>query len=103
MEIPILKTGCLAYYDSFAGLVPVKVLSVKGRPPPKPGEWTFDLCKGNGRVSVKVMAQVTNDHSPYRKGEILESNSADVVPRSAILRYQYSTTIGLYLVVEDKP
>jgi hypothetical protein len=92
-----LKTGCAAYFDTFAGLVPVKVLTVTA--PEKPP--VFDLGHGNARVSIKVTARVTKEHGPYKNGEVVESDSLHIVPRDAIIRHQFSSTIGVYDVVPD--
>lgn len=97
-----LKTGCLAYYDASVGLVPVKVRSVTAEKPDVPkGMPVFDLGHGNARVSLKVVAEVTEQHSPYQVGEIIESNSVRIVPRGAIIRRTYSMAVGIYDVVPD--
>jgi hypothetical protein len=93
----ILKTGIRAYYDTFAGLVPVDVLSVTA-PAEKP---LFDLAHGGARASIVVKCRVSDDHGPYRKGTNIESNSLYVVPRAAIRRLQYSQVIAPYRVQAD--
>lgn len=95
--MPKLRTGCAAYFDSFAGLVPVKVLSVSA-PEVMP---CFDLGHGNARASIKVRAEVTQDLSVYKKGEILDSNSVAIVPCGALRRREYSMVVGVYDVVPD--
>lgn len=92
-----LKTGCAAYFDSFSGLVPVTVVSVTA-PETLP---QFDLGHGFARISTKVKARVTEAFGAYRKGELIDSNSVDIVPRGALRRYQYSTRIGIYQVEPD--
>ena len=79
-----LVKGCLAFIDTaFSGLVPVKVLSVTDHKP-KTGI-VFDLTKGpNTSQYHKVKVQVTKDHFGYRRGELIESNSVNVVPRGCI-------------------
>lgn len=94
-----LKTGCSAFFDSSVGLVPVKVLSVTAPATPP----TFDLTHGNARASIKVAARVTEEYRPYKKGDIVESNSIQIVPRGAILRGRYAPMIGGYDVVPDDP
>lgn len=94
-----LKTGCSAYYDSFAGLVPVEVLAVTA-PATPPG---FDLAYGNARASIEVKAKVTEDFSAYKAGELLTGNSLSIVPRSAIRQRQYSSVIEGYDVIPDAP
>ena len=93
----ILKSGIKAWFDSFAGLVPVSVLAVT--PPAEVP--LFDLVHGAARASVAVRARVTKDHGPYRKGEEITSNSLHVVPCGAIIRGQYSLGIGFYDVAVD--
>ena len=92
-----LKSGIKAYYDSFAGLVPVKVLTVTG-PKEIP---LFDLGHGFARASIEVTVMVTENHGCYRKGEIIESNSLHIVPCDVIKHNKYSTTIGVYHVEID--
>lgn len=92
-----LKSGGLAYFDSFAGLVPVKVLSVTA-PETMP---SFDLGHGNARTSIKVRAKVTEDFDVYKKGEIFDSDSLFIVPRGALRQQQYSTVVGIYDVISD--
>lgn len=94
-----LKTGVLAYYDGIAvGLIPVKVLSVTA--PDKPP--LFDLGIGHARCSIKVTAQVTENFGPYKKGEILDSDSVSIFPRKALFG-EYKNRIACYTVVPDAP
>ncbi|KWU23355.1 hypothetical protein [Burkholderia cenocepacia] len=92
-----LKKGCFAFYDSFAGLVPVRVRSVTA-PKEKP---VFDLGRGQARVSIKVECEVVEDHRAYKAGTVIEATSYDVVPRGAIRRQKFSSTIGMYEVQPD--
>jgi hypothetical protein len=61
---PTLKAGCKAYVDSFAGLIPCKVLSVHNK-------W---------EVSVKL----TGTRGAYKRRETITENSLHVVPRAAV-------------------
>ena len=92
MTNPILKTGSLAYWDTFSGLVPCKVMHI-AHPPTPP---LFDLLQGGISTSIKVTILITQDHGPYRKGELFEEPAPSVVPREAIRRHQYSQTISRY-------
>lgn len=92
-----LKTGVPAYFDSFSGLVPVQVLSVKA-PETTP---QFDLGFGMARISIKVRAKVTEAFGVYKKGEILDGDSVCVVPRKSIRRGRFSSVISGYLVEPD--
>lgn len=78
----ILKKDCLAYYDSaFSGLVPVKVLNIEK----VETNLLFDIgFGGDMRMSTKVIVEVTEDTPTYKKGEVLHSNAAFIVPRTAI-------------------
>lgn len=80
-----LSVGCLAYFDTFAGLVPCVVKAISGTSP-------------NPISSVEVQFKITADRGAYRKGELLKSSSLWVVPRGAIRRRQYQSTIGHYTV-----
>lgn len=98
MNIPTLKSGINAFYDTMrSGLVPVKVLSVTA-PAKSP---LFDLRSGLAPVSVKVKAVVTEDAGAYSKGMIIDSDAVHVVPRTAVKHGRYSTTISLYKVEVD--
>ena len=92
-----LKTGALAYFDCFSGLVPVSVLSVTA-PKERP---VFDLGRGQARISVKVTCKVTAERGPYKKGAIIDSNSFDVMPRGAIRKHMFSSTVDTYAVQPD--
>lgn len=73
----VFKPGSLAYVDTFAGLVPCKVLSVsKGGPFPG---W---IATGENALCVKLTAT----RQAYRKGETIENRTAaQVVPRSHVI------------------
>ena len=97
-DIPVLKSGVDAYYDTVAcGMVPVKVLRVQA-PAARP---IFDLRRGLARVSTVVKAVVTGDQGAYHKGMVIDTDATKVVPRGALRRHKYSTTISLYQVEED--
>ena len=66
-----LKTGDLAYLDTFAGLVPCKVVSMTGE---------------NGRPSSSqtIVVRLTASKGAYKRGETIESNGLHVVARGAV-------------------
>lgn len=66
-----LKTGDLAYFDCFAGLIPCKVTSIVGLSGP---------CGSNQNVTVILTAA----RGAYRKGESLTSWGLHIVPRKAV-------------------
>jgi hypothetical protein len=66
-----LKTGELAYLDTFAGLVPCKVVKMEG-------------ASGFPSSSQTVVVKLTTSKGAYRRGEIIESNGLHVVARGAV-------------------
>jgi len=80
--MPTLKAGALAYFDCAAGLVPCRVLSIKGR----------------ANSAQEVTVQITASHDPYKRGEIVNSAAHWVVPRDAVRRRKHGVTILPYLV-----
>jgi hypothetical protein len=82
-----LKSGDLAYFDSFSGLAPCKVLSI---------------CRaryGGYIVTIKH----TVDIGPYKRGETSEKGWLSVVPRDAVIRFRgcFSPRILPYEVIPD--
>lgn len=74
-----LTVGCLAYFDSFFGMVPAKVKSISGR-------------SGVPSVSQVVVLVVTSNHyDAYKKGEEITTNGIHAVPRKA----HYYSACGL--------
>ena len=59
-----LRAGILAYFDSFDGLIPCRVLSIDPQ--------------------RNVCAQLTANRGAYKRGEVLESSHNWVVPRSSV-------------------
>lgn len=88
----ILKTGSLAYYNSFSGAVPCRVLSITSKCPQNPHWGT------NHRVRAVVTAKL----GVYEKGEELEDYSLWIFPRES-LRSQPTGAymIGPYQVQSD--
>jgi len=71
--IHVYNVGTLAYLDTFAGLVPCKVIRID-----KPGNGSLI---SNGSLAVKLTAS----RGAYKKGEILDRQSAcEVIPRSHV-------------------
>ncbi len=93
--LPVLKAGCNAYLDTFAGLVPCKVLEVRA-PVDRPEH--FDLGHGFASVTTTTLVRVARDQGPYKKGEHVSSNALHTVPVRAIGKRKYQTTIGAYHV-----
>lgn len=80
-----LKAGELAYFDSFAGLIPCKVLSINGE-------------SGQANSKQEVTFQITAPRGPYKRGELVRSSARWVIPRDAIKRRKHGTTIRPYSV-----
>ncbi len=83
-----LKTGDLAYLDTFAGMLPCRVLSVVGQSGP---------CGSMQQVRVRL----TTNHGPYKRGEVLSEWGLRVVPRRAIRGSRYDPRILPYDVQCD--
>jgi hypothetical protein len=99
MKKIILKAGVSGYLDNMTGLVPVKVLSVKS--PSKTNGPEFFFTKGTGDSRIKVTAKVTEDYKGYKKGEIIESDSIEVIPRTSVYQGEYHIKIKAYTVECD--
>lgn len=90
LTVPTLRAGALAYFDSFvAGLVPCKVLSIKGE--------SAECARSDQEVTLKLTAA----RGPYKRGEIMQSSALWVAPRDAIRRTKYSARITAYAVECD--
>lgn len=64
------KAGELAYYDTFSGTIPCKVISV------------YPDKYGCTRITIKITA----DRKSYHKGEIIKNIFAhDIVPRKSLI------------------
>ena len=63
----------LAYWDTFGGLIPCKVIRTEPSPDP---EWT-DVF---GHKYI-VVAELTADRGPYRKGQRIAQSPTHVWPR----------------------
>lgn len=59
--------GDLAFYDTFSGCIPCKVLSISGSP-------------GN-TSQCRIIFKLTTSRGAYRRGEVLESDALKVIPR----------------------
>lgn len=67
-----LKSGMLAYFDSYSGLVPCKVLAIKA-------------AKYGGHIAY---VRYTAQRGPYSRGETGKHNACRVVPRDAVRRFR---------------
>lgn len=71
---PTIGTGDLAYFDTFSGLVPCRIVSVTDR------ETYY------GRVETDVVVKLTATRGAYLKGELVTADPAHVVPRQNVRR-----------------
>lgn len=81
-----LKAGIAAYFDTFSGLVPCKVLRVRStsRMPLHP------------IPTYEAEIEITKTVGPYKQGETLTWSARDVVPKGAIKHTQFSSRILPY-------
>lgn len=83
---PVLRKGCLAYYDSLAGLLPCKVLSVTGKP-------------GAPSSESEAIVKLTANRGPWKRGEVLAAMwTIHVVPRKAVSRRGPFVRVAYYAV-----
>jgi hypothetical protein len=78
--------GDLAYLDTFSGLIPVKTFGsgfVRG---------VDDFSDTKTAIQAKVIAT----RGAYRRGEVLIRPRRTVIPRPAVRRHKYKTTILPY-------
>ena len=86
--MPTLKSGMLAYFDSYAGLVPCKVLAIEAT---KYGDYI---------AYIRYTAQ----RGPYSRGETGKHNALKVFPRDAVsrVRWQLFPRILPFSIVADQ-
>lgn len=69
----VLKSGTLAYWDTFAGLVPCRVRHIH--------------AMNGGGTGMAADVTLTADRSPYRRGEIRDNLPVGhVIPRHCVRR-----------------
>lgn len=65
----------LAYFDSFAGLVPCRVLGATTTSPPAPF---------TPREVVRIEITATRERGPYRKGDVIDAIPTSVISRGRV-------------------
>lgn len=86
MPVDVLAAGSLAYLDTYAGLLPCKILAVSRD--------SF-YPSSNVAVTVRLTSNTSGQYGPiYRRGEIMLESSLHVVHRKHVHRHKYSTTLG---------
>jgi hypothetical protein len=87
--LPILKTGDVAYWDTFAGAVPCRVTAITG---------TSGMCG----TAQKVQFTLTAGRGPYKSGEEHEDFGHSVFPRNCLCKRLYTSHIRPYVVQVDQ-
>jgi hypothetical protein len=82
-----LTVGNLAYFDSFAGLVPCWIVAVVGP-------------AGHPSTAQRVTVKFTAARGPYKRGETYETSGLHVCPRGAARFGKHCTTIRPYQFME---
>lgn len=83
---PVLRAGCLAYWDSMSGPIPCKVISITGKSGP---------ASSDQAVSFKITAH----RGPYKRGEVFcDVWALHVVPRGALKQRRLGARITYYTV-----
>lgn len=88
--LPTLTPGCLAYFDTFAGLIPCRVDRIEGTQRP------------DGIPSSEQTAHftLTANRGAYKRGEKLSAWVLHVVPRGAIIDRRGAARIGAYRIAQ---
>lgn len=85
----ILRTGEFAYVDTFAGMIPCKVLSVR-RPVGEVGD-----------RYIEVIVRYTATRGAYRRGEVNTHRAWQVCPRKAVVTRGWQQRIKPYTTEVD--
>lgn len=83
-----LRSGGAAFWDTFAGLIPVQIEKITG-------------MSGLGSTRQTVSFRVARTMGPYRAGEAFERSGLWVVPRAAVTRRGSHLGILPYFVQVD--
>jgi hypothetical protein len=75
-----LATGNLAYFDSFAGMVPCWIVAINGP-------------SGAPSTAQSVTIKFTAKRGPYKRGETYTTSGLHVCPRGAARFGKHCTTI----------
>jgi len=89
-EAGTLRTGDLAYYDTFTALVPCRIQSIHG-------------FSGSGTPSTNqiIRVRLTASRGAYRRGETFETNGLHAIPRGAVYTSGGRFRIRAYQVVAN--
>lgn len=81
-----ITEGCLAYFDSFAGLVPCWITKIEGE-------------RGIGSTAQTVTVKFTATRGSWKRGETYTTTGLHVCPRGAAVRGKHVTRIRPYAFV----
>ena len=82
---PILRVGDLAYYDSTIGMIPCKVISLRGSSGPASSE-------------SSALVKTTAARNGWPRGTEFDTWTLHVVPRAAYFPRRHGARIGYYTV-----
>ena len=86
---PVLRVGDLAYYDSMTGMIPCKVISLRGESGPASSE-------------SSALIKTTAARYGWPRGTEFDALTLHVVPRAAYFPRRYGARIGYYTVEVPK-
>lgn len=78
--------GTLAFFDSFAGLIPCRVESIHDTIP------AGNSLRGKTNQCV-IRAKITANRGAYLKGDKIESTALHIIPRNHVSRRKYGARI----------
>jgi hypothetical protein len=84
--VETLRVGVPCYFDSFAGLIPGRVVSVVGESGP---------CSTAQTVRIAITARQSR---VYKLGEVITCSGLHAVPRRAVRWGKYGSKIRFYQV-----
>jgi hypothetical protein len=82
---PVLRAGDLAYYDSTAGMIPCRVISIRG-------------ASGAAGSQSSALVKTTAVRDGWPRGTKFDTWTLHVVPRKAYFPRRYGARIGYYTV-----
>jgi hypothetical protein len=85
----ILEIGDLCYFETVRdGLIPCRMI-----------EPTASMYTPDTHFTARVTLKVTRGRAGYRTGEVIETTPLHSIPRAAVVRHRYSTSILPYEVL----
>jgi len=82
---PVLRVGDLAYYDSMQGMIPCRVLGLRGE-------------SGAAGSQSSARVKTTAVRNGWPRGTEFDTWTLHVVPRGAYFPRRYGAKIGFYTV-----